>query len=268
MKLILHIVSMLVITISLIIFYSFSEKKLKIPYYKNSDTGKTEYFEIKKTGLKKFFYQIPDDIIAKKIAVRDTINNINNEIDTTSQRILLIGDSMLEGLMRRLKDYTVYNNHKIKTVIWYSSSTAWYGSSDTLKYYIKKFKPTYVFFVLGANELFVPNIVKKRQKFVNHIKKQLVGVKYIWIGPPNWKDDTGINKLILKNVGEKRYFPSKNLSYRRTKDGAHPTMSSAAVWMDSIAVWVMKESMYPIILKKPKKRTKTSANVTILQPLK
>jgi len=259
---------MLVITISLIVFYSFSEKELKIPYYKNSDTGQTKYLEIKKTGLKKFYYQIPDDIIAKKIAVRDTINRKKNEMDTTSQRILLIGDSMLEGLMRRLKDYTFYNNHKIKTVVWYSSSTAWYGSSDTLKYYIKRFKPTYVFLVLGANELFVTNIIKKRQKFVNHIKKQLVGVKYIWIGPPNWKDDTGINVLIEKNVGKKRYFPSKNLSYRRTSDGAHPTRSSAAEWMDSIAAWVMKESMYPIMLEKPKTKAKISANVTILQPLK
>ncbi len=215
MKLILHIVSMLVVTISLLAFYSFSEKEMKIP-----------------------------------------------------QRILLIGDSMLEGLMRRLKDYTAYNNHKIKTVIWYSSSTKWYGNSDTLKYYINQFKPTYVFLVLGANELFISDIIKKRQKFVNHIKKQLVGVKYIWIGPPNWKDDTGINKLILKNVGAKRYFPSKNLSYRRTSDGAHPTRSSAAAWMDSVAVWVMKESMYPIMLAKPKKKAKISANVTILQPMK
>ncbi len=76
------------------------------------------------------------------------------------------------------------------------------------------------------------------------------------------------NINILKNVGNKRYFPSKNLSYKRTKDGAHPTMSSAAAWMDSVAVWIMKESMYPIMLAKPKKKTKTSANVTILQPLK
>ena len=76
---------------------------------------------------------------------------------------------------------------------------------------MKKFKPTYVFLVLGANELFVRDIIKKRTKYVKNILQQLDTVKFVWVGPPNWKDDTGINTMILRNVGSDRYFPSKNL---------------------------------------------------------
>lgn len=259
---------MLLVTIGLLTFYSFSDYDLKVPYSKDEKSGQLKYLELKKSEFKKFILQIPDNAIGKRIAVRDTIKKENIEMDTTSQKILLIGDSMLEGLMLRLKDYTAFNKHDMNTVIWYSSSTAWYGNSDTLKYFINKYKPTYIFLVLGANELFITDIITKRQKFVKNILKQIGNHKYVWIGPPNWKDDTGINKLIVKNVGAKRYFPSKNLSYKRTKDGAHPTKTSASAWMDSIAVWIMKESMYPILLNKPTVKSKLSANVTILQPIR
>jgi hypothetical protein len=188
-------------------------------------------------------------------------------IDTTSQKILLIGDSMLEGLMPRLKDYTAHNHHDLKTVIWYSSSTAYFGRSDTLKYFIKQYKPTYIMLVLGANELFVSDIIRKRKPFVKHILNQIDTINYVWIGPPNWKDDTGINDLILSSVGKRHYFPSKNLTYQRTRDGAHPTRSSSSVWMDSIAVWVMRDSQHPIKLEKPLKKNNKSGNVTLLQPL-
>lgn len=190
-------------------------------------------------------------------------------MDTTAQRILLIGDSMLEGLRLRLRDYCVHNGHEMKTVIWYSATTKYFGQCDTLAYFIDQYNPTYILFVLGANELFVRDIIERRQHYVTHILKQIGRNKFIWIGPPNWKDDTGINDLIVKNTGEKRYFPSKNLTYARARDGAHPTHASAAVWMDSVAVWIMDKSMYPIRLEKPPhSRYKQSTNTTILKPIR
>ena len=259
MSAIWKILGMLLVTASLLTAYSFVDYQIG---YKG--------ISLKKTKIKEFILGIPEEPYAKLLTGRDTIDNkvVQQEADTTSQRILLIGDSMLEGIMRRLKDYVAHNNHEMKTVIWYSSSTLWYGSSDTLKYFIKQYKPTYVMLVLGANELFVSNIKRNRNKNVKHILNQIDTLNYIWIGPPNWKDDTGINDMILDNVGALHYFPSKNLNYKRTSDGAHPTRASAAVWMDSIAVWIEKKSYQPIKMEKPLAKSKKSANVTILQPIK
>lgn len=259
MNLIWKVIGMLVITTSLLTVYSFIDYEISFGEVK-----------IKKTPIKEFIIGIPDEPYAKALRGRDTILNeeVQQPKDTTSQRILLIGDSMLEGLMQRMKDYTAHNGHNLKTVIWYSSSTLWYGSYDTLKHFINEYQPTYVMLVLGANELFVDNIIKKRTKNVRYILKQIDTLDYVWIGPPNWKDDTGINEMILKNVGKLRYFPSKNLNYRRTGDGAHPTKASAAMWMDSVAVWIENKSYQPIIMEKPLKKNNKSANVTILQPIR
>lgn len=261
MNLIWKVIGMLVITASLLTAYSFADYEIKF-----GDVT------LKKTPIKEFIYGIPEYPYAKPISRLDTVTNIKEEVqqakDTSSQRILLIGDSMLEGLMLRLKDYAAQNNHSLKTVIWYSSSTLWYGQCDTLKHFINDYKPSYVMLVLGANEMFVEDIIKKRTRHVKRILRQIDTLNYIWIGPPNWRDDTGINEMILKNVGEMHYFPSKNLNYKRTSDGAHPTHSSAAMWMDSIASWIETKSYKPINMQVPTARTKKSANVTILQPLR
>ena len=256
MKGIVQVIGLLVITFGVLTVYSFTDYKLNFGGV-----------ELKKTNIRNFVLGIPENNIGKSLKRLDTIKK-KNELDTTSQRILLIGDSMIEYLMLRMKDYTYFNKHDLKTVIWYSSQTKWFGSYDTLSYFIKKYKPTYVFLVLGANELFVGNIIKKRTQYVKNIVNQLDTLKFVWVGPPNWKDDTGINTMIKRNVGKGRYFASKNLNYKRTKDGAHPTKSSAALWMDSVAMWVMNESRYPIIMKKPLTKTKKSANLTIIQPFK
>jgi hypothetical protein len=225
---------------------------------------------IKKTGFREFVYDIPEHPFGKAIQKTSgaTVQEIKQApMDSSSQRILLIGDSMLEGLGVRLRDYSEHNKHDLKTVIWYSSSTEYFGRSDTLKYFIKQYKPTYIMLVLGANELFVSDIIRKRKPYVRHILKQIDSINFVWVGPPNWKEDTGINDLIVNSVGKGNYFPSKNLTYQRTRDGAHPTRASSAVWMDSIAVWVMRDSNRPILLEKPLRKSSRSGNVTLLQPL-
>jgi len=260
MKLIFQVTIMLIVTACLLTAYSFTSYEIEIGDLK-----------LKKTKIREFFLDIPENPYGKRIEKGDYTElkkQKQEPMDTTTQKILLIGDSMLEGLGPRLKDYTAQNHHDLKTVIWYSSSTEYFGRTDTLKYFINEYKPTFIMFVVGANELFVPDIIRKRQGYVREILHQIDTINYVWIGPPNWKDDTGINDLILNNVGKARYFPSKNLNYDRTSDGAHPTRTSAAIWMDSIATWVMRDSYRPIKLEKPLKKNPKSGNVTILQPLK
>ena len=189
-------------------------------------------------------------------------------IDSSAQTILLIGDSMLEQFRWRLRDYCAENGHQMQSVIWYSSQSEWYGTTDTLSHFIKKFKPTYVILILGANELFVRDIIEKRTPYVKHIIEQIDTIPFVWVGPPNWKEDTGINEMILANVGSRQYYPSKNLKYKRYADGAHPKPESAAMWCDSVAKYIMDKSRHPILLNPPTKKYTGSPNSTILQPWK
>ncbi|NLL28267.1 MAG: hypothetical protein GX259_05685 [Bacteroidales bacterium] len=220
--------------------------------------------KFKDIGIKKFFY--PEELPVGLMAYVSSKEKTDDKVDSSSQRFLLIGDSMLEFLRIRLNDYCRKNGHSMNTVIWYSSSTLWYGQCDTLKHFIKKHNPSYVLLVLGANELFIRDIKTERAEYVRHIIAQMDTLPFLWIGPPNWKDDTGINDLILHYTGSKRYFPSKDLSYERTKDGAHPKKASAFKWMDSIAVFLQNKAEKKILMSPPDTFFNKIPPTEILQP--
>lgn len=190
-------------------------------------------------------------------------------LDTASQSILIIGDSMLEGLNPALAAYAKANGHRLNSVIWYSSTTAYWGQCDTLGVYLRQFKPTYIFISLGANELFVSDIRQKREGMLRYFLQQIGDIPYVWIGPPNWKADTGINDMIRDNVPQGRYFRSDGMHFDREKDGAHPTHASARLWMDSIARWMPGHAEHPIRMSPPAPGEKARPDrVVVLQPLK
>ncbi len=171
-------------------------------------------------------------------------------LDTSRQSILLTGDSMAEGLMFAFKKYAHYNGHTLKTIIWYGSTTTTWARTDTLKKLIARYKPTYVFLALGSNELFVRDI-GDREPYIQDIVKQAGHTPFVWIGPPNWKEDTGIGELLNRNVGPGRYFVSRHLTFERASDGRHPSRRASAYWADTISSWVMQAGRHPIRLAKP-----------------
>jgi hypothetical protein len=202
----------------------------------------------------------------------DTIIVVNSPtdtpIDTTAQRILLIGDSMLEGLSPRLAAYAKANGHELSTVIWYSSTSQIWGQCDTLSTFIRRYKPTYVMVCLGANELFVRNIEQRRDRYIKRIIQQIGNRPYLWIGPPNWKEDTGINNLIAKNTADGSFFLSNGINLTRAADGAHPTRRAAAMWVDSIVRWMPQHSSHPIRMNLPTDSTARPRRIVVLQPKK
>ena len=193
----------------------------------------------------------------------------SGELDTTRKSILFIGDSMLEGLGPRLAAYAEENGHTLVNVIWYSSTTEVWGRTEKLKGYIDEYHPDYIFVSLGGNELFVSNIRDRRQKYLNHILSQIGNIPFVWIGPPNWKPDTGINEMLAETIGPGRFYLSytPDQHYDRARDGAHPTRASAAAWMDRVCAWVMKESAHRIVLHRPK-AARAHCHTVILAPAK
>lgn len=186
-------------------------------------------------------------------------------VDQSNHRIMFFGDSMVEGLMRRFGDYAEENNHQLDAICWYGSNSNTWANTGTLKHYINKFSPTFIVVCLCGNELFVRDL-PQRDKYIAKIVETIDTIPFVWISPPNWKPDTGINDLIIKNVGNSRYFDSRNLQLQRGKDHMHPTFSAAAVWMDSIAVWLSgMETAHPIRMDVPKESHKPHS-VTLHAP--
>ncbi len=229
-----------------------------------------------KLGLKKgkfnetLFASDKEEVTNKDTVATQEKKPNKNEMDTTKKTILFIGDSMVECLFPRMSAYAKKNGHTFYAVVWYSATTEVYGTRTTVKEYIDKYHPDYILFSLGGNELFIRDIKENRQKYVDEIIRQFGDIPYIWIGPPNWKPDTGINDMIKSSVPEGCFYLSytPDQHYDRKKDGAHPTAASSNLWMDRICKWIMTESAHRIRLEKPADGEKARPDdLVLLQPL-
>ena len=194
-------------------------------------------------------------IISEAVKAPDTVKAAVKP-DTTSQKILLAGDSMAGGLEIFLKKYCAKNHHTLKTFSWTSSTTNAWASKNKLRNLAKEYNPTFVIIVLGSNELFAKDLESK-QKFIEEIVSEIPCNKFIWVGPPNWKEDNGFNETIRKVVGNGKYFSSKEIFLReplkskRGSDKRHPSLEGYRVWADSVTSWIMAKSDNPIRLEKP-----------------
>ncbi len=258
------IILILLSTIFLFNFYSLYDEDITISFKRNE----TPDFINKNLAVNIF----SSDTTSEKndttgYVLQEEVEDDSVSSDTGKVKILMIGDSMLHGLALRFNDYCLEQGYDFNGVIWYSSSTKYWAQKDTLKHYIKRFKPNYLIFVIGGNELFVRDL-DDRAEYIRNIERQMGKMKSIWVGPPNWKKDTGINDSIAKIVGKERFFLSKDLTFDRLSDGAHPTMKSASKWMDSIAVFIEKKSKYPLKLTVPLKKSNKNPHLVLLKPPK
>lgn len=191
---------------------------------------------------------------------------VNEPTDTATQRVLIFGDSMSEYLAYRLSDYTNKNGHSLTCVTWCGSGTRNWAETDTLNHYIRTVNPTHVFVCLGSNELYTADM-KGCEKRIRAILAKIGNIPTVWIGPPNWCEDKGYNKLLLEVMGANRYYPSYKLTFDRQKDGRHPTRVASAMWMDKIIEWMNTgHSVHPFRMEMPDKRDLHYRQVTILPP--
>ncbi len=171
------------------------------------------------------------------------------ETDSLPQSLFIFGDSMTFNLALRLADYAKQNGHVINSVNWDSSNTKIWADSDTLLYYLDKFKPTQVFISLGSNELYFKK-PDSRAPYIKRIIEMIDTIPYVWIGPPNWKEDTGLNDMLERMCAPGSFFRSAGMEFERKADHVHPTRKSSALWVDSIMRWLPKSS-HPFIAELP-----------------
>jgi hypothetical protein len=254
-----ELIVILIIPMIFLTLNSFAKEEIRIGNIVLQKANIADYFqkELKPIAESPAAYT-PDTIATPK---KDSITH-----DTLPQRIFFFGDSMLEGLSRRMEQYAAENGHELLSLIWVSSTTKIYAEhADTLIHFMRKFQPTYIIICLGGNELFVKDL-KQRDSYIKTIIQTIDTIPYVWIGPPNWKEDTGINDLIKTNASDK-FFLSKNLDFRRADDGMHPTYVSAAKWLDSVAFWMRDSIQYRILMELPSSKEKHGETIR-LQPIK
>ncbi|MBO7138694.1 MAG: SGNH/GDSL hydrolase family protein, partial [Bacteroidaceae bacterium] len=221
MRAYLKIIAILLLPLAFIIFYAYSPVQIPPPGWKLS---KIQTFTLSPSSTTSNSPMKEEDTVILKEEKKESLP------DSSSHHILFFGDSMVEGLLRRMNSYAFANGYEMTNVVWYSSTTEIWAQTDTLHYFINKVKPTFVMISLGANEQFIKNAAG-RETCIRRILQELGNTPYVWIGVPGWREDTGINDLTRQIVGKDHYFDSRGLTLQRGSDHMHPTFHASALWM-------------------------------------
>lgn len=226
---------------------------------------------IKKAPISDYLLKEESNTLLSLEESADSINaaDLQPEIiktDSLPQSLFIFGDSMTFNLALRLAQYAKQNGHTIHSVNWDSSNTKIWAEHDTLAYYIEKYHPTQIFISLGSNELYYKD-PESRAPYVKKILEVIDTIPYVWIGPPNWKEDTGINDMLQRICKKRSFFRSAGMQFKRKKDNIHPTRESAAMWVDSIMRW-LPESSHPFMADMPSDSIgKSNPNIVFLKAL-
>lgn len=180
--------------------------------------------------------------------------------DNSGQRVLVIGDSTLDGVARRFADYANENGYFFYSSVWYGATVYDWAYTTELPNLIKKVQPTFVVISLGTNDLGYHDI-SKRAKAVQEIVREVGDIPFVWIGPISLKSIKGENAvpgMIRDNVGVDRFYDSYHLNMARFPDGIHPTFEASAVWVDNVVQWMNGNSnLFPIVMKTPKNKNRS-----------
>lgn len=275
MRAYLKVIGILLLPLAFVIFYAYSSVQIPPPGWRLSKVKPPTWPSSDSPEGKEQAPQASPKIKAsetnKTSGTSENSKTIKASVslpDTTAQRILFFGDSMVEGLLRRMNRYAFANGYEMTNVVWYSSTTEIWAQTDTLQYFINKVKPTFVMISLGANEQFIKDTAG-RETSIRQILHKLGGTPYVWIGVPAWREDTGINDLTQQIIGKDHYFDSRGLTLQRGRDHMHPTFHAAGLWMDTVAVWMSSpETAHPIRMKRPTDDSKHTYKTYALQPLR
>jgi hypothetical protein len=267
-----------------ILFFSLGSVKLPLhfelkksntnAFFKTEKQKKNKKIKNSKFSRKAIQTSDIDSIVKKKQLVYNKTKSINNQVEIINsapgiERVLLLGDSQLEGLKNPVNAYCMKNNHKlVASVIWYGSSTKNWALTDTLQYYINLYKPTTILFAIGLNELFVRDL-ENRTAYIKTIIQifDKNNIKYSWIGPAAWTKDKGIISVMQTVVGN-HFFPSHSILMERASDGRHPSKKAAKKWFDLVAENITSQGIIDfstIVDTMPKLK---SSRTILLKPMK
>ena len=173
----------------------------------------------------------------------------STELRITKKKPILKKKPIVQ-IVYEIQKYAVLNGHNLcRAIIWNSASDRTYANSDTLKNNIQRFKPEYIIFVIGLNQVFQRNFDDSKNA-INKIIGEFKEIPYTWVGPVNWVKDYGINQCYEDNIDSGAFFLSGNLILERAEDGRHPSTTGSKKWVDSICYFLTKKAKYRIKMEK------------------
>jgi hypothetical protein len=155
--------------------------------------------------------------------------------------VLLLGDSMAEGLRPSLQKRVEAAGGRFEADAWQSSTIIGWVGTGRLKQMIERYRPDIVFISLGSNELQARK-PEGRAPLVKRMVEALGARPAYWIGPPSWKTDRGLLRVIEENFQPGRFYNAGNLQVTRQRDGKHPTTEGFAQWTELVWDWYTLES--------------------------
>lgn len=157
-------------------------------------------------------------------------------ISLKGKTFIIIGDSMAEGLAWTMREKIEKAGGKFFSEPYYSSTTVKWADEHRMAQMMEKYKPDIVWITLGSNEVIVPG-VEGRASAVKTITEEIGDRPAYWIGPPSWKPDKGIVKVIESNFRPGYFYNSNDLKVPRNRDGAHPTKDGFKTWVELLWAW-------------------------------
>lgn len=157
-------------------------------------------------------------------------------LSLAGKTVLLIGDSMAEGLVPALQKKVEAAGGRFFGEPWQSSTIIGWEGTGRLRQMIERHQPDIVFISLGSNELEARR-PEGRAPLIKQMLAEIGARPAFWIGPPSWKQDRGLLGVIAENFQPGHFFNASNLPLPRQADGKHPTLEGFEQWTELIWKW-------------------------------
>jgi lysophospholipase L1-like esterase len=157
-------------------------------------------------------------------------------VNLKGKSVLLVGDSMAEGIGPHLQKRIEAAGGRFINGQERSSTIVWWQGSGKLRELLGQHRPDVVFIALGSNEIFIEQ-PELRAPLIKEMATQLGTRPAFWIGPPCWKPDKGLIRIIDENFQSGHFYNSNDLKVPRAPDGKHPTAQGYEYWTELIWNW-------------------------------
>jgi len=156
-------------------------------------------------------------------------------------RILLIGDSMAEGLAAPLRALAGEQRVGFEALTERGTRIDQWADRD-IGASLTAFKPTLVIVVLGTNDEYmkVRDAGKRQAAPLARLLARLQGVEYVWIAPLTLPKpaSNGTVALLHQTIPGAQLFPSESLQVPRGPDKLHPSARGYAGWAGALWQWL------------------------------
>jgi lysophospholipase L1-like esterase len=144
-------------------------------------------------------------------------------------KILLIGDSMAEGLEGQLRALARAAGHSL--IAKWKRGTTTRQWSKTATQIIAGARPDVVVVALGTNDAFNRRPAQETAASAAAIVRAIGNRPALWIGAPNSVKDRGTAAAIVGQVSN--YFDSRTLTLP-IRDNVHPTTQGFKAWANAV----------------------------------